>query len=107
MKRKVMTRVYGVYVLRQVTRLEVRLAALATLMVALVATVSVSDVAVNALGAMGSFEGFFGYVTDALLSTEVAVQVGILAVGALFVWALRDAWQWVTHGSFFASRGHV
>ncbi|XKT74558.1 MAG: hypothetical protein ACJKTH_00480 [Patescibacteria group bacterium UBA2163] len=106
-KRKVMMRVYGVYMLRQVTRLEVRVAALMVLIGAVLFSVSLSDIFANAISTMTSFDRFFSYAADALLSTEVAVQLAMLAVAVITLWLMRDVWYWLAQSSFFAHREHV
>ena len=106
-KQKVMRRVYVLYALRQATRLEVRVAALAVLLGAVLFSVSLSDILANALSTMTSFDRFFSYAADALLSTEVAVQLAVAAVAILMLWLVRDAWHWFAHSPVFTSRGHV
>lgn len=87
---KIMRRVHMVYVLRQALRPRTRYIGLGVIALIITASVSLKDIAANALSAASSYQGFLHYVADALITTEVFVQVAALCFLALTTLAIRD-----------------
>ncbi len=89
LRSKIMRRVYGVYVLRQLTSPMARFIALAVLFFAVASSVSLPHVFANALH-VSSIPGFVNFWAVALASTTLVVQLCSVLVVAVIVWTLRD-----------------
>jgi len=102
--KKIMRRVFALYVLRQALRPRTRYAGLGIIALIIVASVSLKDIAVNAFSAASSYERFFYYVADALVTTEVFVQVALLCFLVLSVLAIRDICLYCLAATFTLAR---
>lgn len=90
MKNRIMRRVHAVYAARLLMRPETHAVGMALVVFYVAAHVSLADIAVNTLSASTSVVGLFNYVLDALMTTEVPVQLGALLFGAFAILAVRD-----------------
>ncbi len=84
-----MRRVYGIYIMRMVTKPAVRLAAFLTICLVITSSVSMPNVIANALHS----NNLWSFSLAAIAGTKVAVQFGILAALALLVWTIVDAFR--------------
>ncbi len=84
-----MRRVYGVYVMRQLTSPMVRFVALATAFFAIASSVSLPHVVENALN-ISSVPGFLNFWVVAVANTTLAVQIFVIIAFALALWTVRD-----------------
>ena len=91
-----MHRVYGVYIVRQLTSPIVRFAALATVFFALVSSVSLPNVVQNALNAEG-ISGLINFAVVAIVGTTFVVQICVAAAVLLTAWIGVDAVRRVGH----------
>jgi len=89
-RNKVMRKVYALYIFRTLMKPRVRFIGLAVFAFIITASVSLKDIFANTLSAASSFERFFNYAADALVTTEVGVQVALLFLAVLAILALRD-----------------
>lgn len=89
LRKKIMRRVYGIYIVRQLTSPLMRFAVLATVFFAIASSVSLPHVFQNAL-TVSSIPGFVTFWTVALVSTTVAVKVFTLVAFAVVAWTLWD-----------------
>lgn len=96
LRKKIMRRVYGVYLFRQVTSVQARIAAFAVLLFALASSVSLPDVIANALHAEG-LVGIMRFVVVALTDTTTPVQLSVLGASLLVLWTLADLIRRQTH----------
>lgn len=85
-----MRRVWGVYLIRQVTSPALRLFAIAALSLGLVSSVSMKHVIENALSASGPV-GFARFSLSAVVHTSVPVQLMLTLALILVVWYCIDA----------------
>jgi len=89
LRKKIMRRVYGVYVLRQVTSPFLRAAVFGIALIALFQFVSVKNVLANALQTSG-FSGLTNFLYSAVISTEPSVLVLVSLAVALALWFAVD-----------------
>ena len=89
MKKVVMRRVWGIYLLRQLMRPAVRLSVFAVAVFAFAGYVSVSSVLQNAYSKGGLID-LFDFALSAFLNTEVLVQLSILVIGLILVSSIID-----------------
>lgn len=104
---KIMRRVHTLYVLRQALRPRTRYFGLGIIALLITASVSLKDIAANALSAASSYERFFYYVADALVTTEVFVQVAMLFFLVLVALSIRDICLYCVTAGFTLVRKRV
>jgi hypothetical protein len=85
-----MRRVWGVYVMRQLTSPALRLGALVVTVVGIVSSVSITHVVSNALATSG-LSGFARFSLYAVTNTTVFVQVLIALAFGIGMWFIIDA----------------
>ncbi|TAK58408.1 hypothetical protein EPO14_03605 [Patescibacteria group bacterium] len=85
LRKRIMRRVYGLYVVRQLTSPMVRFAALATVFFALASSVSLPHVVQNALNVEG-ISGLINFVVVAIVGTTLVVQLCVLVAVLLTAW---------------------
>jgi hypothetical protein len=102
-KRTVMRRVYTLFVLRHLTSEKVLGAFLVAVSLFMLSRfVFVAEVVKNIL-ALNGVESFFVYVVDAVVSTDVAVQVTLLLITFGSVLMVRDSLRILKSRPQFAS----
>jgi hypothetical protein len=89
MRKAIMRRVYGVYLMRQLGRPITRVTAFFAICLAITSSVSMPNVIANALHS----SDFASFVFTALANTKSAVQLGILLAGLLVVWTFVDIFR--------------
>jgi len=89
LKKRIMRRVYGVYVLRRVTNPVLRAGVLAVVLFALSRIISIQDVFANALSTNG-LNGFVNFVYSAVTTTETQVLLLASISIALALWFIAD-----------------
>lgn len=83
LEKQIMKRVYGVYVWRQIKRaINMKFVAIITTITAITSTVSLKHVYHNMMDMEGGVTGTFNFFGDAILNTELLVQLSI--AGFLF-----------------------
>jgi len=80
-----MRRVYGVYIVRQLTSPMVRFAVLATVFFAVAASVSLPNVIQNVLNVQ-DISGFINFTVGAIVGTTLVVQLCVLIAVLLTAW---------------------
>lgn len=90
LKQNIMRRVYGEYALRHVSHPAVRLGALFALLLTLRELTFVSKVLENAF-LKENFVETAGYFAYAFANTELAVQLAVVGVVAVFAYMVKDA----------------
>lgn len=85
---KIMRRVWGVYVVRQLTGLQARIFAFAVIVFGIASSVSISHVFSNALHV--GLPGIGKFLAVAMLSTSFIVQLFVIAGIFLMIWTVRD-----------------
>lgn len=80
-----MRRVYGLYIVRQLTSPMVRFAVLATVFFALASSVSLPHVIQNALNVQ-DISGFINFAVVAIVGTTFVVQLCVLIAVLLTAW---------------------
>lgn len=94
-----MQRVWGVYILRQLTSPALRLGVMGMTAIALVSSVSIKSVVANALATSG-LSGLARFSLYAVLDTSLFVQVMLALAFVLLVWFIVDT---VRNASFIQS----
>src|SRR6185295_825181 len=87
LRKKIMRRVYGVYVMRQVMKPSSRFAILTLTLLAIASSVSMPNVIANALHT----NDLFTFTLAAISGTKLYVQLGILLAGFVVIWTAIDA----------------
>jgi hypothetical protein len=91
LKKRIMRRVYALYVLgRVLSRAAFKVYATLALLYGIKIFVHVEAVA-NNMPDLSNLSGLFDFMTYAAVNTNLAVQFIIFGVAALVVWVLRDA----------------
>lgn len=85
----IMRRVWGIYVLRQMTSPVLRLGVMGVVAFALVSSVSMKHIVANALATSG-LSGLARFSLYAVLDTTLFVQVLLLLAFALLMWFIVD-----------------
>jgi hypothetical protein len=89
MRKSIMRRVYGVYLVRQFSRPVARIAAFFALCTVVTSSVSMPNVIANTLHSSNAL----AYAITALAGTKSFIQVGVLLAGILVVWTVADVLQ--------------
>lgn len=99
LKNTIMRRVWGMYLLRQLTSPAMRLGVFAVALFALVSSVSFTHVFKNVLN-VSSFPGFVNFWLVAVAHTTAIVQIfGTIAL-ALMLWTVRDIFVRTSQNQF-------
>ena len=98
LRKAIMRRVYGIYLMRQAMRPEVRLTAFLSVLLVVASSVSMPNVIANALHT----SNFLGFAVAALTGTTVYVQMGILIAGLICISTLVEAIRPRSHAEFYA-----
>ena len=89
MRKAIMRRVWGIYLMRQLGSPVMRLTAFFAICLAITSSVSMPNVIHNALASSNVLH----YALIAVANTRSAVQLGVLLAGLLVVWTLFDAFR--------------
>lgn len=87
--KKIMRRVYGVYLFRQLTSPAVRTGIFLVSCIVFVSSVSLTHIVSNVLNVQG-LSGLVNFFMVAAMNTTLSVQIACLAVGLLVLWAVVD-----------------
>lgn len=93
-----MRRVYGIYLVRQITKPATRLAVFLGVSLVITSSVSLPNIIHNALQSSDLVRFFIAAVSG----TTLVVQLGVLLAGLLLVWTIVDAFRTPSHARFSA-----
>jgi len=85
-----MRRVYALYAVRKLTHPRVYVIGFAAALFVLALSVSIKDVIANALSAGTSPDALLRFAGAAVVSTEIFVQIFLVAAAVFLILALRD-----------------
>ncbi len=92
LRRRIMRRVWGIYVMRRLTGVQARVVILAVAAFAVLSSVSVSHVIKNALQVQG-LPAFLNFSISAVERTSLLVQLCLILGMLIVVWTARDLFR--------------
>lgn len=101
LRKKIMRRVFAVYLARVTTTPVAKTAVLLATLGAIVSSVSLKDILANTAGAAHAPGSLAFYLADAFLSTEFLIQLFFMVSAVLAVVLIRDVCMACVSGSLF------